>query len=78
MSYARAFRNQRLVYPAVVGTLFTRSNCSRIQTHSCGFRPSKAEGREVCNSRTQTHLRTFCSLFSRTHPFINQTAIPCP
>lgn len=77
-SYAGAFRNQKLMYHALVGTLFTRVNCSGIQTHSCGFRPSKAEGREVCDSRTQTDLRTFCSLFSRTHPFIKQTAVTLP
>lgn len=72
-SYAGAFRNQKLMCHALVGTLlFTRFSCLRIQTHSCGFRPSKAEGREVCDSKTQTDLRTFCSLFSRTHPAPNQ------
>lgn len=70
----------------VVGILFTRSNCLRIQSHHpvkgtiLSFRLQNFKGlrQELCDSGTQTGLRTFWLLFSMALPSLNQTAIIMP
>lgn len=69
---------QKLMCHAVVGILFARSNCLRIQTHSRGLQTFKGKRPEACDPWTQTDLRTFCSLFSRTRPSIIQTTVITP